>query len=117
MRLNPIPLTGSSRPEYLGLSKCTSTDIRHAHAIRNIAAIQVEYSPFALDIEDEKIAVLKTAREHGITRVGVLLQHERYYIYRCAPARRLQLISRKEIAEKICPSMSCRYAFLLRASH
>lgn len=31
---------------------------------------QVEYSPFTLDIEDEKVALLKTARELGITIVA-----------------------------------------------
>ena len=35
-----------------------------------IAALQVEYSPFTLDIEDEKFAVLRTARELGITIVA-----------------------------------------------
>jgi len=38
--------------------------------VHPIAALQVEYSPFTLDIEDEKYAVLKTARELGITIVA-----------------------------------------------
>ena len=56
--------------KYLGLSECTATDLRRAHAVHPIAAIQVEYSPFALHIEDEKIAMLKTARELGVTIVA-----------------------------------------------
>lgn len=35
-----------------------------------IAAVQLEYSPFTLDIEDEKIGLLKTARELGIAVVA-----------------------------------------------
>ncbi len=35
-----------------------------------IAAVQVEYSPFCLDIEDDKNGVLKTCRELGIAIVA-----------------------------------------------
>jgi aryl-alcohol dehydrogenase-like predicted oxidoreductase len=45
------------------------TDIRRAHAVHPISAIQVEFSPFTLDIEDEEAAILKTARDLGITLV------------------------------------------------
>jgi aryl-alcohol dehydrogenase-like predicted oxidoreductase len=38
--------------------------------VHPIAALQVEYSPFTLDIEDEKFAILKTARELDITIVA-----------------------------------------------
>ncbi|TBU52191.1 NADP-dependent oxidoreductase domain-containing protein [Dichomitus squalens] len=39
-----------------------------------IAALQIEYSPFSLDIEDEKYgAILKTARELGVNRGQVQL--------------------------------------------
>lgn len=53
--------------KYLGLSECTAKDLRRAHSVHPIAAIQVEYSPFALDIE--KNDILKTARELGVTIV------------------------------------------------
>lgn len=55
---------------YLGLSERSTATLGRAHAVHPIAAVQVEYSPFTLDIEDEKIAVLKTARELGITVVA-----------------------------------------------
>ena len=55
---------------YLGLSECSSTTLRRAHAVHPISAVQVEYSPFALDIEDEKIALLKTCRELGVTVIA-----------------------------------------------
>ncbi len=44
--------------------------MRRAHAIHPIAAIQVEYSPFTLDIEDEKIGLLEAARELGVAVVA-----------------------------------------------
>ena len=59
----------AGKVKYLGLSECTANDIRRAHAVHPISAIQVEFSPFILDIEDEKLAILKTARELGITLV------------------------------------------------
>ncbi|KAG6328347.1 hypothetical protein ID866_10741, partial [Astraeus odoratus] len=50
----------------LGLCECSANTLRRAHAVHPIAVIQVEYSPFTLDIEDPKINLLKTARELGI---------------------------------------------------
>ena len=52
--------------KYLGLSEVSADTLRRAHAVHPIAALQVEYSPFALDIEDDKYAILKTARELGV---------------------------------------------------
>ncbi|KAF5378933.1 hypothetical protein D9757_008748 [Collybiopsis confluens] len=74
----PIELTVGAMAELvkegkvknLGLSECTAADLRRAHSVHPIAAIQVEYSPFALHIEDEKLAILKTARELGVTVVA-----------------------------------------------
>ena len=56
--------------KYLGLSEVSADTLRRAHAVHPIAALQVEYSPFALDIEDEKYAILKTARELGVKIVA-----------------------------------------------
>ncbi|KAI0654897.1 Aldo/keto reductase [Cubamyces menziesii] len=60
----------AGKVKYLGLSEVSADTLRRAHAIHPISALQVEYSPFALDIEDEKIALLKTARELGIAIVA-----------------------------------------------
>ncbi|KAK7439785.1 Aldo-keto reductase str7 [Stygiomarasmius scandens] len=62
-------LVKEGKVKYLGLSECSAEDMRRAHAIHPISAIQVEFSPLVLDIEDEKLAILKTARELGITVV------------------------------------------------
>lgn len=53
---------------YLGLSECSARTMRRAQGVASIAAVQVEYSPFSLDIEQND--VLKTARELGIKIVA-----------------------------------------------
>lgn len=56
--------------KYLGLSECSAVTLRRAHAVHPISAVQIEYSPFALDIEDPKIGLLRTARELGVKIVA-----------------------------------------------
>jgi aryl-alcohol dehydrogenase-like predicted oxidoreductase len=63
-------LIKEGKVKYLGLSEVSASCLRRAHAVHPIAAIQVEYSPFTLDIEDPKIDLLRTARELGITVVA-----------------------------------------------
>ena len=52
------------------MSECSENTLRRAHAVHPISAIQVEYSPFTTDIEDEKIGLLKAARELGVKVVA-----------------------------------------------
>ncbi|KAI0371351.1 Aldo/keto reductase [Pilatotrama ljubarskyi] len=52
--------------KYIGLSEVSEATLRRAHAVHPISALQVEYSPFTLDIEDPKVGLLKAARELGI---------------------------------------------------
>ncbi|KIM79230.1 hypothetical protein PILCRDRAFT_823831 [Piloderma croceum F 1598] len=59
-------LVKAGKVKYLGLCECSAATLRRAHAVHPISALQVEYSPFTLDIEDEKIGLLKTARELGV---------------------------------------------------
>ncbi|OCH91135.1 Aldo/keto reductase [Obba rivulosa] len=74
----PIELTVGAMAEevkagkvkYLGLSECSADTLRRAHAVHPITALQVEYSPFTLDIEDPNIGLLNVARELGITIVA-----------------------------------------------
>ncbi|KAF7290368.1 Aldo-ket-red domain-containing protein [Mycena chlorophos] len=56
--------------KYLGLSEVSASTLRRAHAVHPITALQVEYSPFTLDIEDPKIDLLRTARELGVKIVA-----------------------------------------------
>ncbi|THU95956.1 Aldo/keto reductase [Dendrothele bispora CBS 962.96] len=63
-------LVKEGKVKYLGLSECTANGLRRAHAVHPISALQIEYSPFVLDIEDPKVALLQTARELGVTIVA-----------------------------------------------
>ncbi|KAJ7128719.1 Aldo/keto reductase [Mycena epipterygia] len=56
--------------KHLGLSEVSASTLRRAHAVHPIAAVEVEYSPFTLDIEDPKINLLATARELGVKIVA-----------------------------------------------
>ncbi|CAF1287719.1 unnamed protein product [Adineta steineri] len=62
-------LVQQGKIKYIGLSECSSDTIRRAYAIHPISAVQIEYSPFSLDIEKEEIGVLKTCRQFGIAIV------------------------------------------------
>ncbi|KZO91919.1 Aldo/keto reductase [Calocera viscosa TUFC12733] len=60
-------LVKEGKVRYLGLSECSAAAIRRAHAVHPITAVQVEYAPITLDIEDPKIGILATCRELGIS--------------------------------------------------
>jgi aryl-alcohol dehydrogenase-like predicted oxidoreductase len=62
-------LVAAGKIKYIGLSECSSDTLRRAYAIHPIAAVQIEYSPFDLDIEKEEIGLLKTCRELGVAIV------------------------------------------------
>ncbi|CAF0816221.1 unnamed protein product [Rotaria sp. Silwood1] len=59
-------LVQNGKVKYIGLSECSSDTIRRAHAVHPISCVQIEYSPFSLDIERDDIALLKTCRELGV---------------------------------------------------
>ncbi|KAJ3050657.1 hypothetical protein HK097_008338 [Rhizophlyctis rosea] len=61
-------LVKEGKVKYLGLSECSANTLRKAHAVHPIAAVQVEYSPWTLDIETNDL--LKTCRELGVAIVA-----------------------------------------------
>jgi aryl-alcohol dehydrogenase-like predicted oxidoreductase len=63
-------LKNEGKIKYLGLSEVSSETLRRAHAVHPISAVQIEYSPFALEIESKQIALLKTCRELGVAVVA-----------------------------------------------
>ncbi|KAI1330119.1 aldo-keto reductase [Xylariaceae sp. FL0255] len=63
-------LKSEGKIRYLGLSECSPRTLRRAHAVHPIAAVQMEYSPFALQIELPETNVLEVARELGIKIVA-----------------------------------------------
>ncbi|KAF8760252.1 aldo kereductase [Rhizoctonia solani] len=62
-------LVKAGKIKYIGLSEPSPATLRRAHKVHPIAAIQVEYSPFVLDIE-QKGHLLDTARELGVAVVA-----------------------------------------------
>ncbi|KIM97071.1 hypothetical protein OIDMADRAFT_44030 [Oidiodendron maius Zn] len=65
-----VELKNEGKIRYLGLSEVSASTLRRAHAVHTITAVQVEYSPFCLDIESPKTEVLKTCRELGISVIA-----------------------------------------------
>lgn len=59
-------LVQQGKIKHIGLSECSADTIRRAYAVHPVAAVQMEYSPFSLDIEKEEVGVLKTCHELGI---------------------------------------------------
>ncbi|KAI0063928.1 Aldo/keto reductase [Artomyces pyxidatus] len=63
-------LVKEGKVKYIGLSEVSASTLRRAHAVHPISAVQVEYSPFTLDIEAKENAVLQTARELGVAIIA-----------------------------------------------
>ncbi|KZT34482.1 aldo-keto reductase, putative [Sistotremastrum suecicum HHB10207 ss-3] len=63
-------LVKAGKVRHVGLSECSSETLRRAYAVHPIAAVQMEYSPFALEIESEQTKLLATARELGVAIVA-----------------------------------------------
>ncbi|RUS15569.1 aldo/keto reductase [Endogone sp. FLAS-F59071] len=61
-------LVKEGKVRYLGVSECSAANLRRAHAVHPIAAVQIEYSPWTLDIEEN--GLLEAARELGISIVA-----------------------------------------------
>ncbi|CAM6104020.1 unnamed protein product [Calypogeia fissa] len=59
-------LVEEGKVKYLGLSEASAADIRRAHAVHPITAVQLEWSLWARDVEAE---VIPTCRELGISIV------------------------------------------------
>jgi len=63
-------LKAEGKIKYLGLSEVSAESLRRAHKVHPISAVQVEYSPFSLDIESPQIALLQACRELGVAVVA-----------------------------------------------
>ena len=57
--------------KYIGLSEVSAATLRRAHKVHPIAAVQIEYSPFTLDIEKPEIGLLEACKELGVAVVAV----------------------------------------------
>ncbi|KAJ4175309.1 hypothetical protein NW754_002312 [Fusarium falciforme] len=56
--------------KHLGLSEVSAESLRRAHKVHPISAVQMEYSPFALEIESPQYRLLEVARELGVAIVA-----------------------------------------------
>lgn len=63
-------LQDEGKTKYLGLSECSAETLRRACKVVHIDCVQVEYSPWALEIESEQIDLLRTCRELGVAVVA-----------------------------------------------
>ncbi|RFU28500.1 hypothetical protein B7463_g7843, partial [Scytalidium lignicola] len=65
-----VELKNAGKIKYLGLSECSAESLRRAYAVHPITCVQVEYSPFCIDIESPQRRLLDTARELGVAIVA-----------------------------------------------
>ena len=65
-----MSLLSEGKIRHIGLSECSADTLRRASKVHPIAAYQVEYNPFCLDIESSQYKVLEACRELGITVVA-----------------------------------------------
>lgn len=66
-----FPLTfRAGKVKYIGISECSENTLRRAHAVHPISAVQFEYAPFTLTIEDPEIGIFRVCQELGITLVA-----------------------------------------------
>lgn len=63
-------LQDAGKVRHLGLSECSAESLRRACAVAPIDAVQVEYSPFSLDIESPDVDLLRACRELGVATVA-----------------------------------------------
>lgn len=65
-----LELKNEGKIKHIGLSEVSSASLRRASKVTHIDAVQIEYSPFAMDIESPEIDLLKTCRELGTAVVA-----------------------------------------------
>lgn len=66
-----LPFHSEGKIKHFGISECSSTSLRRAHAVHPIAAVQMEYNPWDLDIETEQgTHLLATCRELGVATIA-----------------------------------------------
>jgi len=61
-------LVKEGKIKYIGLSECSAETLRRAYKVHPISAIQMEYSPWTLDIETN--GIMEACRELGVTIVA-----------------------------------------------
>ncbi|PSR80994.1 NADP-dependent oxidoreductase domain-containing protein [Coniella lustricola] len=66
-----VELKEQGKIRHLGFSECSSSTLRRGYAVHPITAVQIEYHPWALEIEsDAGTNLLATCRELGVAVVS-----------------------------------------------
>jgi aryl-alcohol dehydrogenase-like predicted oxidoreductase len=65
-----VELKKDGKIDYLGLCEVSTDTLRRAHKVHPITAIELEFSPFTLDIESEQTGLLRTCRELGVAVIA-----------------------------------------------
>lgn len=66
-----VKLKNEGKIKHFGISECSSTSLRRAHAVHPISAVQIEYNTWDLAIENEDgTHLLATCRELGVATVA-----------------------------------------------
>ncbi|PSS27093.1 hypothetical protein M430DRAFT_94091 [Amorphotheca resinae ATCC 22711] len=65
-----VELKNEGKIKYLGLSEVSAATLRRACKVHHIDAVQMEYSPFSIDIEKPQIDLLRTCRELGVAVIA-----------------------------------------------
>jgi aryl-alcohol dehydrogenase-like predicted oxidoreductase len=65
-----VQLKKEGKIRSLGLSECSAQTLRRACKVHPITAAEMEFSPFAPDIESTQTSFLETARELGVSIVA-----------------------------------------------
>ncbi|OAA57407.1 Aldo/keto reductase [Niveomyces insectorum RCEF 264] len=65
-----VELKREGKIAHIGLSEISAATLRRAHKVHPIAAVQLEYSPFALDIESPEVGLLSACNELGVAVVA-----------------------------------------------
>uniref|UniRef100_A0A8H8CEZ4 NADP-dependent oxidoreductase domain-containing protein n=1 Tax=Psilocybe cubensis TaxID=181762 RepID=A0A8H8CEZ4_PSICU len=63
-------LVKEGKVRYLGLSEVSGDTLRRAHAVHPISAVQIEYSPFCLDMELQTTGLKAACDELGVAIVA-----------------------------------------------
>lgn len=63
-------LQDAGKIKYIGLSECSAESLRRACKVVHVDAVQVEYSPFSMEIESKEIDLLRASRELGVATVA-----------------------------------------------
>ncbi|PVH72082.1 Aldo/keto reductase [Cadophora sp. DSE1049] len=65
-----VELKKEGKIKYLGLCEISSDTLRRACKIHHIDAVQIEYSPFSIEVEQPQFNLLNTCRELGVATVA-----------------------------------------------